>query len=57
LTEAGKFPIVLDDENDSLAEKVESTKAIKFQMQKVLCMFLTIGNNPWPLATRQLTSW
>eukprot|EP01034_Spumella_vulgaris_P022148 gene22148-28255_t len=44
LTKAGKFPTVLD-ENDSLAEKVESTKAtIKFQMKKVLCMSLAIGN-------------
>jgi hypothetical protein len=57
LTKAGKFPTVLD-ENDSLAEKVESTKAtIKFQMKKVLCMSLTIGNSPWPLATWKITSW
>jgi len=44
LTKAGKFPTVLD-ENDSLAEKVESTKAtIKFQMKKVMCMSLAVAN-------------
>ncbi len=44
LTKAGKFPTVLD-ENDSLAEKVESTKAtIKFQMKKVMCMSLCVAN-------------
>lgn len=44
LTKAGKFPTVLDD-NDSLAEKVEATKAtIKFQMKKVLCMSLCVAN-------------
>jgi len=44
LTKAGKFPTVLD-ENDSLAEKVETTKAtIKFQMKKVMCMSLAVAN-------------
>ena len=43
-TEAGKFPAVLD-ENDNLAEKIEATKAtIKFQMKKVTCMSLAVGN-------------
>lgn len=44
LTKAGKFPAVLD-ENDNLAEKIEATKAtIKFQMKKVTCMSLAVGN-------------
>jgi large subunit ribosomal protein L10Ae len=44
LTKAGKFPSVLD-ENDNLAEKIEATKAtIKFQMKKVTCMSLAVAN-------------
>jgi len=44
LTKAGKFPTVLD-ENDNLQEKIDAVKAtIKFQMKKVMCMSLAIGN-------------
>lgn len=44
LTKAGKFPSVLD-ENDNLAEKIEATKAtIRFQMKKVTCMSLAVAN-------------
>ena len=44
LTKAGKFPTVLD-ENDNLQEKIEATKAtIKFQMKKVVCMSLAVAN-------------
>jgi len=44
LTKAGKFPAVLD-ENDDLKEKIEATKAtIKFQMKKVMCMSLAVAN-------------
>jgi large subunit ribosomal protein L10Ae len=44
LTKAGKFPAVVD-ENDDLREKVETTKAtIKFQMKKVMCMSLAVAN-------------
>lgn len=44
LTKAGKFPAVLDD-NDNVQEKIDATKAtIKFQMKKVMCMSLAVGN-------------
>jgi len=44
LTKAGKFPALLDD-NDNLQEKVAATKAtIKFQMKKVMCMSLAVAN-------------
>ena len=44
LTKAGKFPTLLDD-NDNVMEKVEVVKAtIKFQMKKVMCMSLAVAN-------------
>jgi len=44
LTKAGKFPSLLD-ENDNLQEKIETVKAtIKFQMKKVMCMSLAVAN-------------
>jgi len=44
LTKAGKFPSLLED-NDNIAEKVEIAKAtIKFQMKKVMCMSLAVAN-------------
>jgi len=44
LTKAGKFPSLLD-ENDNLQEKIDQTKAtIKFQMKKVMCMSLAVAN-------------
>ncbi len=44
LTKAGKFPALLDD-NDNLQEKIDVTQAtIKFQMKKVLCMSLAVAN-------------
>lgn len=44
LTKAGKFPSLLD-ENDNLQEKIDVTKAtIKFQMKKVMCMSLAVAN-------------
>lgn len=44
LTKAGKFPSLLED-NDNVAEKAEATKAtIKFQMKKVMCMSLAVAN-------------
>jgi large subunit ribosomal protein L10Ae len=44
LTKAGKFPTLLDD-NDNVLEKVEVVKAtIKFQMKKVMCMSLAVAN-------------
>jgi large subunit ribosomal protein L10Ae len=44
LTKAGKFPTVLD-ENENVQEKVETTKAtIKFQMKKVMCLSLAVAN-------------
>jgi len=44
LTKAGKFPALLED-NDNMAEKVEAQKAtIKFQMKKVMCMSLAVAN-------------
>jgi len=44
LTKAGKFPSLLD-ENDNLQEKIDIIKAtIKFQMKKVMCMSLAVAN-------------
>jgi len=44
LTKAGKFPTLLD-ENDNLQEKIDIVKAtIKFQMKKVMCMSLAVAN-------------
>lgn len=44
LTKAGKFPSLLD-ENDNLQEKIDIVKAtIKFQMKKVMCMSLAVAN-------------
>jgi large subunit ribosomal protein L10Ae len=44
LTKAGKFPALLD-ENENMAEKVDTVKAtIKFQMKKVMCMSLAVAN-------------
>jgi len=44
LTKAGKFPTVLD-ENENLQDKIDSTKAtIKFQMKKVMCLSLAVAN-------------
>eukprot|EP00341_Mesodinium_pulex_P007174 CAMPEP_0116907326 /NCGR_PEP_ID=MMETSP0467-20121206/13048_1 /TAXON_ID=283647 /ORGANISM="Mesodinium pulex, Strain SPMC105" /LENGTH=229 /DNA_ID=CAMNT_0004582341 /DNA_START=26 /DNA_END=715 /DNA_ORIENTATION=- len=44
LTKAGKFPSLLDD-NDNVQEKVDTAKAtIKFQMKKVMCMSLAVAN-------------
>lgn len=44
LTKANKFPTVLD-ENENLQEKIDTVKAtIKFQMKKVLCLSLAVGN-------------
>lgn len=44
LTKAGKFPTLLD-ENENLQEKIDTVKAtIKFQMKKVLCMSLAVAN-------------
>jgi large subunit ribosomal protein L10Ae len=44
LTKAGKFPTLLD-ENDNVQEKVDVVKAtIKFQMKKVMCMSLAVAN-------------
>lgn len=44
LTKAGKFPAVLDD-NDNVQEKIDTSKAtIKFQMKKVMCMSLAVAN-------------
>jgi large subunit ribosomal protein L10Ae len=44
LTKAGKFPTLLD-ENDNLQEKIDTQKAtIKFQMKKVLCMSIAVAN-------------
>ena len=44
LTKAGKFPSLLE-ENDNLADKAETVKAtIKFQMKKVMCMCLAVAN-------------
>ena len=44
LTKAGKFPALLD-ENDNLQEKIDAQRAtIKFQMKKVLCMSVAVAN-------------
>jgi len=44
LTKAGKFPALLD-ENENLQEKIEVVKAtIKFQMKKVMCLSLAVAN-------------
>jgi len=44
LTKAGKFPSLLED-NDNVQEKVDTAKAtIKFQMKKVMCMSLAVAN-------------
>jgi len=44
LTKAGKFPTLLDD-NDNVQEKVDTLKAtIKFQMKKVMCLSLAVAN-------------
>lgn len=44
LTKAGKFPALLD-ENENLQEKIDTVKAtIKFQMKKVMCMSVAVGN-------------
>jgi large subunit ribosomal protein L10Ae len=44
LTKAGKFPALLED-NENIQEKIDTTKAtIKFQMKKVLCMSLAVAN-------------
>ena len=44
LTKAGKFPSLLD-ENDNVQEKIDQIKAtIKFQMKKVMCMSLCVAN-------------
>lgn len=44
LTKAGKFPTLLD-ESDNVQEKVDAQKAtIKFQMKKVMCMSIAVGN-------------
>ena len=44
MTKAGKFPALLDD-NENVQEKIDATKAtIKFQMKKVLCMSLAVAN-------------
>ena len=44
LTKAGKFPTLLD-ENENLQEKIDQVKAtIKFQMKKVMCMSLAVAN-------------
>jgi large subunit ribosomal protein L10Ae len=44
LTKAGKFPSLLD-ENDNVQEKIDQVKAtIKFQMKKVMCMSLAVAN-------------
>jgi large subunit ribosomal protein L10Ae len=44
LTKAGKFPSLLD-ENDNVQEKIDTVKAtIKFQMKKVMCMSLAVAN-------------
>jgi large subunit ribosomal protein L10Ae len=44
LTKAGKFPSLLD-ENENLQEKIDTVKStIKFQMKKVMCMSLAVAN-------------
>merc|ERR1712107_563238 len=44
LSKAGKFPILVTH-NDDLSQKVNDLKAtIKFQMKKVLCLSVAVGN-------------
>jgi len=44
LSKAGKFPILVTH-NDDLQSKVNDLKAtIKFQMKKVLCLSVAVGN-------------
>mmetsp|Transcript_25335 Transcript_25335/g.47597 ORF Transcript_25335/g.47597 Transcript_25335/m.47597 type:complete len:232 (-) Transcript_25335:70-765(-) len=44
LTKAGKFPTVLSSKED-MQEKVDEIKAtIKFQMKKVMCLNVSVGN-------------
>merc|ERR1712211_67845 len=44
LSKAGKFPILVTH-NDNLSQKVNDLKAtIKFQMKKVLCLSVAVGN-------------
>lgn len=44
LTKAGKFPSPISH-NDDLIAKVEEIKAsVKFQLKKVLCMGVAVGN-------------
>ena len=44
LTKAGKFPSLLD-ENENLQEKIDTVKStIKFQMKMVMCMSLAVAN-------------
>jgi large subunit ribosomal protein L10Ae len=44
LTKAGKFPTLLAN-NDDMQEKIDEIKAtIKFQMKKVMCLNVAVGN-------------
>jgi large subunit ribosomal protein L10Ae len=44
LTKAGKFPTLLAP-SDDMQEKIDEIKAtIKFQMKKVMCMNVAVGN-------------
>jgi large subunit ribosomal protein L10Ae len=44
LTKAGKFPTLLAN-NDDMQEKIDELKAtIKFQMKKVMCLNVAVGN-------------
>jgi len=44
LTKAGKFPTVLSS-GDDMQEKIDEVKAtIKFQMKKVMCLNVSVGN-------------
>mmetsp|Transcript_17251 Transcript_17251/g.35534 ORF Transcript_17251/g.35534 Transcript_17251/m.35534 type:complete len:231 (+) Transcript_17251:81-773(+) len=44
LTKAGKFPTVLPS-GDDMQEKIDEVKAtIKFQMKKVMCLNVSVGN-------------
>ena len=44
LTKAGKFPTLIEGGSD-LTEKIEGVKAtIKFQMKKVMCLNVAVGN-------------
>lgn len=44
LNKAGKFPILLNDNDDIMARVNEVKSQVKFQMKKVLCMGVAIGN-------------